>query len=147
MPMICEDGTPGGYQIFTVEGDDISWQLKSSYDTIENSQMRVYDLNTIPVEYGGEPGSDMLLVNVFNWDELWNVEATENGAALDVVRVSGHDPLYKQIRTETKTLLHRPTAFLTSVNTHMFKVKRRNKADKVIITVTDRFGNVYTEEV
>ena len=66
----------------------------------------------------------MLLVNVFNWDELWNVEATENGTALDVERVIGHDPLYKQIRTETKTLLHRPTAFLTSVNTQMFKVTK-----------------------
>ena len=63
------------------------------------------------------------------------------------MRVIGHDPLYKQIRTETKTLVHRPTAFLTSVNTHMFKVKRINKDNKVIITVTDRFGNVYIEEV
>lgn len=147
MPMICEDGTPGGYQIFTVEGDDISWQLKSSYDTIENSQMRVYDLNTIPVEYGGEPGSDILLINIFNWDDEWKIDVYEGEKKLDVQRKAGYDPLYKQIRTETKTLLHRPTAFLTSINAHMFTVKRRNKADKVIITVTDRFGNVYTEEV
>jgi hypothetical protein len=147
MPMICEDGTPGGYQIFTVEGDDISWQLKSSYDTIENSQMRVYDLNTIPVEYGGEPGSDILLINIFNWDDEWKIDVYEGGKKLDVQRKAGYDPLYKQIRTETKTLLHRPTAFLTSINAHMFTVKRINKDNKVIITVTDRFGNVYTEEV
>lgn len=146
MPMICEDGTAGGFQIYTVEGDKISWQLKSSYDTIENSQMRIYDLNTLPVEYGGEPESDVLLVNVFNWDPQWKVEATEGGNALEVVRTAGYDPLYKQIRTETKTLIHRPTAFLTCVNAHMFRVKRVNKEEPVIVTVTDRFGNVYTKE-
>lgn len=147
MPMICSDGTAGGYQIFTIEGNNISWQLKSTYDCVEKSQMRVYDLNTLPVKYGGEPGSYMLLVNVFNWDPEWKVEASEEGTALDIVRVAGHDPLYKQIRTETKTLLHRPTAFLTTVNAHMFKVKRTDTDKKVTITVTDRFGNVYTEEV
>lgn len=147
MPMICEDGTAGGFQIFTVDGEDISWQLKSTYDSIEDSQMRVYDLNTLPVGYGGEPGSDMLLVNVFNWDPQWKVEASEEGTALDVVRVAGYDPLYKQIRTETKTLLHRPTAFLTSINAHMFKVKRTDTEKKVTITVTDRFGNIYVKEV
>ena len=146
MPMICEDGTAGGFQIYTVEGDKISWQLKSSYDTIENSQMRIYDLNTLPVEYGGEPESDVLLVNVFNWDPQWKVEATEGGNALEVVRTAGYDPLYKQIRTETKTLIHRPTAFLTCVNAHMFRVKRVNEEEPVIVTVTDRFGNVYTKE-
>lgn len=147
MPMICSDGTAGGFQIFKVDGDEISWQLKSTYDSIEKSQMRIYDLNTLPVEYGGEPESDMLLVNVFNWDPEWTVEASEEGTALEVTRVAGHDPLYKQIRTETKTLLHRPTAFLTTVNAHMFKVKRTDKDKKVTITVTDRFGNVYVEEV
>lgn len=147
MPMICSDGTAGGYQIFTIEGNNINWQLKSTYDCVEKSQMRVYDLNTLPVKYGGEPGSDMLLVNVFNWDPEWKVEASEEGTALDIVRVAGHDPLYKQIRTETKTLLHRPTAFLTTINAHMFKVKRTDTDKKVTITVTDRFGNVYTEEV
>ena len=55
MPMICSDGTAGGFQIFTVNGQEISWQLKSTYDSIEKSQMRIYDLNTVPVEYVTPP--------------------------------------------------------------------------------------------
>jgi len=107
----------------------------------------VYDLNVTPVEYGGEPGSDKLLINVFNWDDEWKIEVSEGGKSLDVQRIAGYDPLYKQIRTETKTLLHRPKAFLTSINAHMFTVKRENTDKELTITVTDRFGNEYVNTV
>lgn len=142
-PMVCDDGTPAGYQIFRLRGNDLSWQFKSNYKPVEQSQCNVYDLNIIPAEYGGEPGSNAILINVFNWDPEWSVSVTENGKELAVEQLWGYDPMYVRIRRETKTLLKRPKSFLQTRTLHLFKSVRSSAGSQVEVTVTDRFGNVY----
>lgn len=144
--LVADDGTPGGYTIFRFSGQDVSWQFKAEgYDVGEN-QFRVYDLNTVPPKYGGQPESDKLLVNVYNWDEKWTVEATDDkGNRLDVRQVWTKDPLYIRIREpEFPT---RPTAFRATGSLHFFEISCPDSDSKVEIEVTDRFGNRYTETV
>lgn len=142
-PMVCDDGTPAGYQIFRLQGDSLSWRFKSNYKPVAQSQCNVYDLNTIPSEYGGEPGSNAVLVNVFNWDPEWTVSVRENGVELPVEQVYGYDPMYVRIRRETKSLAKRPTAFLETKTPHLFRCVRSSADSQVEVTVMDRFGNVY----
>lgn len=146
-PIVCSDGTPGGYQIFDISGKEISWQFKSSAAAVEHSQMYVYDLNTIPAEYGGEPGSDNLLINIFNWDPAWDIKVYENGHEIEVCKKSCHDPLYTKIRTETRQLGNRPTVFRPTMSYHMFRSKRSHPDSEIKVVVTDRFGNTYTSGI
>lgn len=142
-PLICDDGTPGGYQIFKVDGSVMSWQYKSIYRTVAESQCSVYDLELIPEAYGGEPGSGAFLVNVFNYDSRWTVRAFEDGTEIPLRQIWGCDPKYIKIRRETQMLPTRPTAFLEEPCLHLFKGVRSRKDSDVRIVLTDRFGNVY----
>ena len=142
-PLVCDDGTPGGFQIFKVENAEISWQYKSIYTDVENSQCSVYDLNLIPEEYGGEPSSNAFLVNVFNYDSHWTVKAFENGQEIPLTQTWGCDPKYIKIRRETRMLLKRPKAFLEVPCLHIFKGRRSSPDSDVRIVLTDRFGNEY----
>lgn len=65
------DGTPQGYMIVDVNGDDVSWYYHSCGKD-RSHQMRLYS----PVR----TGSDYVLANVWTWDDAWGpVEWWENG--------------------------------------------------------------------
>ena len=42
---ICHDGSPAGYMRWTVNDDDLRWAFKPIHEG--ESQMRVYDMNTV----------------------------------------------------------------------------------------------------
>lgn len=141
------DGTANGYQIFKISGKDISWTYKAVGLAADKSQFRVYDLNTIPTQYYGKPGKNELLVNVFNWDPLWKISATENGNALPVTQVWGKDPLYAYIRDKSKAFANRPKDWRAVNCMHLFNIRTKTSNSDITITVTDRFGRSYVEKV
>ena len=164
---ICKDGSPGGYKIFTVNGNDIRWRYKGIGEE-ETKQFRSYDLNQCHItaadfapksteskmeEYSGTyatPNSNNeILVNVWDYDPRWSVEMYENGKALEVTRVATKDPLHI-ISYEAKRLNvgSTPTAdFVTCTTAHMFKATASNATSTIEIKVTDRFGRIYTESM
>lgn len=129
-PIVCDDGTPGGWQILTVSGGAICGQdFQSCYRPVEESQFVVYDLG------GGE-----FVINVFNWSKDWKVEAFCGGSPVALEQRTMYDPTYVRIRKETKMLLKRPTAFLPEKAPHFFA----GHADGPIeLRLTDPFGKVY----
>lgn len=143
--LVADDGTPGGYTIFEFDGENVRWQFKAEGYDIEKNQFRAYDLNEVPEEYGGQPGSDKVLLNVYNWDEKWSVEAFENGRKLEVRQIYSRDPLYLLIRESE--LPKRPTAFRGSFSAHFFEVTAHTSDNPLEIVITDRFGNVYRQTV
>ena len=88
------DGTLSGYQIFDISGKQIQWHYKAVGLTPEKSQFRAYDLNTVPEKYGGNPASNEILVNVFNWDPRWKISVTEDGQELPVEQLGKRPALY-----------------------------------------------------
>ena len=70
-----------------------------------------------------------------------------SGTPLTVTRVTALDPLHI-ISYEAKRLNAGATptsSFVTGNTSHMFKVTASGPATTLVITVTDRFGIVYTE--
>ncbi len=63
---ICGDGTPNGFGVFEVDGDEISWYYKSTGHEKQH-QLRLY-----------KPGADKdnalaFIANVWNYDKRWHV--------------------------------------------------------------------------
>ncbi|MFT3902276.1 MAG: calcineurin-like phosphoesterase family protein [Niabella sp.] len=162
---ICKDGSPGGYSIWEIHNDDMKWAYKSiGYDT--DYQFRAYDLNTTQItaalfapkssdaelkpyaaDYMKKNDNNEVLINVWGFDNKWDVSVFENGAVLPVTRVSAKDPLhiisYDALRLNVGAT---PTSEFVSANTsHFFKVKASAPDSTLIIKVTDRFGKVYQQ--
>lgn len=163
---VAKDGAPGGYHVVKVRGKNISWQYKG-VDLPITTQFRTYDRNNIDLsadkqvpnanathraEYetsaqywltAGVPNE--VYINVWNVDPTWKVEVKENGSVLKAERIKCSDPLY----------LHSALAKRQNSNTssdgyhsyHMYKVVANSPNSTLDITVTDRFGNVYTEKM
>ena len=141
---------------------DIEWRYKG-IGLDSDYQFRSYDMNSVYItaeryapnstddalaEYVGEYASpsfaNEVLINVWNYDEGWQVEVSENGTALDVTRVNALDPLhiisYELLRLNAGAI---PSdGFVTGLSSHFFKVTASGPETSLEIKVTDRFGNI-----
>ncbi len=164
---ICKDGSPGGYDIWEVEGTNLKWCYKGIGHN-KDYQFRAYDLNEVHITsnkyapnytgtewdkyaegYTSPNTKNEVLINVWNYAQGWKVEVTENGKPLHVTRVRVRDPLH--IISYNAQRLERnadPTsAFTSALTAHMFKVTASNATSTLKIKVTDNFGNVYIEDM
>lgn len=166
---LCRDGVPGGYGILEVTGSNIKQRYKSiGYDL--SYQFRTTDLNQVTITadrfapkctdatlkatvskytHGYEKTNlkDEVLILVFNYGRGWSIKVTENGRELTTTRVSDKDPLHI-ISYEMQRLNHNatPTDGFCTLNSHKtFKVTASAPNTPLEITVTDPYGNVYTE--
>lgn len=164
---ICKDGSPGGYGIWKMNGKDMQWLYKSvGYN--EDYQFRSYDLNKVHITaaafapnstdaalapyaspYNQKSSGNEVLINVWGYDSRWQIEVTENGKKLDITRIKEKDPLH--IVSYDALRLHygaTPTgAFATNKTSHLFKVTASAPDTPLEIKVTDRFGEVYAENM
>ncbi len=162
---ICTDGSPGGYGVWEATGTNLKWYYKSAGSS-KSYQFRTYDLNKVYISaaafapkstdtalapYAGTyatPGnSNEVLINVWGYDPDWKIEVKEGGKDLSIKRVSVKDPLhiisYEALRLNAGAA---PTSsFVTGNTAHMFKVSASSPSSTLDITITDRFGTVYTE--
>ena len=137
---ICSDGTPNGYGYYTVIGEELKWQYKSTGKELDH-QMRVYNRGTENTANGE------VVVNIWNWDAKWETEWFEDGRSKGpLTRSMGLDPmavsLFKGPTLPSKHPFVEPT-----LTDHLFKVIPSAAAKKVKITAKDRFGNIYSEEI
>ena len=162
---ISKDGAPGGYGVWENSGKISNHYFKSiGYE--RNYQMRSYDLNKVHITaetfapkstqeqvdkyasgYATLSQSNEVLINVWGYGPGWNIEVKEDGKQLSVNRVYVKDPLhiisYEMFRLNAGAT---PTASFVSCNTaHMFKVQASTATAMLNITVTDHFGNQFTE--
>lgn len=137
------DGTPGGYAVYTIDNGKLSWYYKAAGMDVEDCQFRAYDINAVPAKYVDGLPENSILVNVFNYDPEWKVSIRENGRELDVHQVWVRDPLYA-MGVEGQTF-SKKGAFKPHKNSHMFTAKAGSATSAVEITVTDRFGRVFSK--
>jgi len=151
----CRDGSPGGYEVFEVDGRDIRWHYKG-IGLEDDYQFRAYDMNEVlkneRIRSSGDftpegtaggmndaYGENDILVNIWGWQPDWTVRVTENGQQLRGVRVIGKDPLHKITYTRSTV------PFQTAYNPHMWRYRASGPSTTVRIEVTDSFGRTSSE--
>jgi len=137
---ICQDGTPSGYGVYQVEGNDISWYYKGT-GLSKEIQFRVYKKGEHP-DYPSNWS-----VNIWNWDEHWKAIWLEDGVEKGaLVQVRAKDPLSMQLHEGPKLPVKRKWVE-PGLTDHMFLFHPSEQAKVITVVVTDRFGNKYTEVI
>lgn len=132
---VCEDGTPRGYGVYKVNGNDFDWYYKSTgYDP--SYQMRVYPVGATPEA----PGD--IVANVWNADNAWKVEWLEDGVVMgEMTRFVAKDPLTLSLIADRSKLKYSWTS--ASNTDHMFRATPVNPSARITVRATDRRGRVY----
>lgn len=134
---ICHDGTPNGYAIYEVRGEDVRWRYKSTGHDADH-QMRVYGRGADP----SAPGE--IVANVWDWDPEWTVVWYEDGARKgEMAQRVGTDPLSEKLHRGEDEPEHRPWVEPKPTN-HLFYAPVSPGAADVRVEATDRWGRTYT---
>ena len=161
---ICKDGSEGGFEVFDLDGKDISWYYQPLQYPADK-QFRCYDMNEIKAYFANNPGAarflnayptrenyskwgeNLVLINIWAWDPRWNISVTENGKALEYEFVYTEDPLHTMSYDIPRTVENGEitSSFRTTPTHHMVRVKASGPSSPLEITVTDPFGRTYRE--
>lgn len=167
---IGEEGTPGGYGIWTISGTKIEYSYKAT-GWPEEYQFRSYDLNNVSFSTNDIPNcpasvkhsflkyaaayppssKNEVLINIWNWNRNWTLTVVdENKKKLDWKQVNAYDPLHIAALTiprfNVSTITSAPN-FITASYPHFFKVTADDADVDLTITVEDEFENVWTENM
>ena len=140
---LFNDGTPSGYMVVEVDGDEMKWYYKSEgYD--RDYQMNIYD----PTRTGGE----LVKVNIWNWSpDYWTMpEWWENGEKVGYMNhlpekdIAYLEDYAKQgpflgSKGDDKAIPHEAHG--------TFHIKPSEGARSGEVRVTDNFGKTYIEKV
>lgn len=168
---LAPDGAPSGFEVFPVTGKDIQWYFVSNDDGAD-VQFRVFDMNSVREYYrtNGEMRSflrhnpervdysniedNWVYINVWAWERTWKISVKENGRELDVIEKASENPQF--------TLsYHLPRASwddngakrwqekfnVAQKMHHFFRVKTSAPDATLEVSVTDDFGNTWTQTV
>jgi hypothetical protein len=137
---ICGDGTPGGYAVYEVRGEEVTWRYKSAGLPFDH-QLRVYPP-------GADPGApDEIVANVWDWDPEWTVVWYEDGERRgEMARRLGTDPLSEELH-RGEDLPPRRTWVDPFPVEHLFYAPVSRRAGELRVEATDRFGRVYSAVV
>jgi len=132
----CSDGTPQGYGVYEINGNDIQWYYKSvGYD--KDFQFRVYPAGENPEK------PEAVTVNVWNYDPEWKVNWYENGILKgEMTQYRGLDPYATDYIVKNRQKF-RYDWITTGATEHLFFAEPSSPDAKIKIEVIDRFGNKY----
>ena len=169
---VSPDGTPGGYGIWDISGTDLKWIYKST-GWPEDYQFRSYDLNKVSFSLADVPqmpstasirnsylryanaypanNNNEVLINIWNWSSDWTLSVVdEDNTPLTPQAVWAYDPLHIAAlsvkRFNSSSITSTPN-FITEQFTHFFKVKAGDANTDLKITVKDKFGNTWIEDM
>ena len=137
---ICHDGTPNGYCVYTVRGEEVRWRYKATGRSPDH-QMRLYGPGSDPSASGD------VIANVWNWDPEWTVRWFADGEPRGLMeRRRGLDPLSAELHTGPD--LPERREWVEPVPTdHLFRAPLAGGERIVVVEAADRFGAVYSEEL
>jgi len=134
---ICYDGSPNGYVVYEVNGDDLRWRYKGT-GLPADRQVRVYGGGSDP----RAPGE--IVANVWDWNDRWTVTWYENGERKGrMSRRIGLDP--RSVRLHTGPDLPKKRGWVEPVPTgHLFYAPVSADAKQVMVEARDPWGRTYT---
>jgi len=135
---ICSDGTPRGYGVYEVDGNDLKWFYKPT--GLSKAHQISLTLDTLT-------NQKRLLANVWNWDPQWKIEYELDGKNMgSLEQQTGSDPQAVKLNAKGKPAKGR--AFTKPTQTeHLFMAHFKPEVKQVKVIATDRFGNKYTQEI
>ena len=144
---ICHDGTPNGYCVYTMRGEEVRWRYKAT-GLADDHQIRIHPPGAEGAAgsaAGGGTAGD-LVANIWNWDPEWTVRWFADGEPKgEMERRRGPDPL--SVRLHTGPDLPERREWVEPVPTdHMFRAALSGGERVVVVETTDRFGRVFVEE-
>jgi C terminal of Calcineurin-like phosphoesterase/Calcineurin-like phosphoesterase len=137
---ITRDGTPNGYSVYEVRGEQVTWRYKSTGRPADH-QIRAYPA-------GVDDGApDEIVANVWDWDPEWAVTWYEGADRRgEMARRLGRDPLSVEQHLGPDLPTHR--SWVEPVLTeHLFYAPDPGPDTAVTIEATDRFGRSYSTAV
>jgi predicted phosphodiesterase len=137
---ICYDGTPNGYSVYEVRGEEVTWRYKAT-GRDEQHQLRTYARGADPT------APDEFVANVWDWDPEWNVVWYEGADRRGVMagRI-GRDP--RSVREHLGPDLPTHRTWVDPVATrHLFYAPAPDSHAEIRVEATDRFGRTYSRVV
>lgn len=134
---ICSDGTPRGYGVYEVDGNELKWYYKSTGKQ-KDHQLSVF-VETLT-------NQKRLIANVWNWDPEWKVVYELDGKLMgEPEKIQGYDPLSVELYRGDK--LPETRSFAEPHRTdHLFMTHFSPEVKKIKVIATDRFGQQYIAE-
>ncbi|NCD72350.1 calcineurin-like phosphoesterase C-terminal domain-containing protein [Mucilaginibacter agri] len=137
---ICTDGTPEGYAVYEVKGDDITWYYKATRKPKEY-QLKIYEKGRL------KTSPNAVVANVWNWDSKWKVQWFEDGVLKgDMEQKVDFDPwsleLYEGPQMPKKHKFVEPT-----LTDHLFFATPSAGAKTIKVVAIDRFGSSYSDQI
>ena len=120
--------------------------MRDYYKT--NGEMRVFlEVNPQRTDFA-KVEDNRVAIHIWDWAPDWKVTVTENGKPLEVVHEPMENPQYTVAYCIPKSVWRRylkKDAFTADPTAHMFHVVASAPDTTLEITVTDSFGNTFTE--
>lgn len=133
---ICGDGTPSGYVVYDVRGEEITWRYKATGRGPDH-QLRVYPRGANPA------APDEIVANVWDWDPAWTVTWYEGGERRGpMARRVGRDPLSVELHAGPELPPRRTWVEPYPVG-HLFYAPVPESVGAVTVEARDRFGRTY----
>ena len=162
---IAQDGSPAAYLRWTANGDDLRWQFKPIHES--ESQMRIYDMNTVRDFYRTNStmqailneypdrvnyatlDSNVVMVNVFDYDINWKVEICEGDSLLECTRFCTEDPFHTLAYDVAQYSVagYYSTSYTTTPSMHLFDACAATSTLPITVRVIDGFGNIYLKSI
>jgi len=128
---VAADGTPNGYAVYEINGNDVTWYYKSTGKSAEH-QMTLYK----PGRSTTKP--EAVVANIWNWDGQWKVEWAEDGMPKGTM---------EQIRCQDPVVVESYPKNMHVMSDHFFAAVPSSNAKEIQVKATDRFGKVYQETI
>ena len=134
------DGTPGGYAVYEIDGDNINWFYKS-VGRDKDYQFELYPRG-LSVEH-----PEAIVANIWNVDSSWKVEWIEDGKPMGkMTRFTGHDPnIYNDVAKNGQSYAFPYVG--ADLTEHLFYAVPEKEDSEITVKVTDHNGNVYTSTI
>ncbi|MGW8264782.1 MAG: calcineurin-like phosphoesterase C-terminal domain-containing protein [Longimicrobiales bacterium] len=137
---ICADGTPSGYAVYEIRGEEVTWRYKST-GLPSDHQIRIYPRGSDPT------APDEIIANIWDWDPGWTVVWYEDGLRRgEMTQRLGTDPLSEELH-RGEDLPPRRTWVDPLPVAHLFSARAPGDLREIRVEATDRFGRVYSAVV
>lgn len=146
--VICADGTPNGYEVYEINGNEIVGNYYKSTRFDKSFQIRLHRGDS---SFGGDYGSfdyaltsDHVVANVWNYDPTWRVGIYEDDKYMGEMTYRAYKPDAWAAGYMIGTLNRNPQNY-SPTSAHEFVHKLRNPQAKVRVEAVDGWGNVYSQ--